>query len=155
MEMPKPTKHHEKLAAMVGEWTGEETMHPSPWDPKGGTATSRTSTRLELDGFFLLTDYVQKRGGRVSYQGHGVVGWDARQERFTLYWFNSMGIDPGAPALGIWEGNVLRFQHQHDMGHSRYTYTFDSPDSYTFTLEHSPDGQEWMMFLQGTYKRAS
>ena len=130
-------------------------MSPSPWDPKGGTATSRTSTRLELGGFFLLTDYVQERDGRVSYRGHGVVGWDAGQERFTLYWFNSMGIDPGAPALGTWEGNVLRFQHQHDMGHSRYTYTFDGSDSYTFTLEHSPDGQEWMTFLQGTYKRAS
>ena len=155
MEMPKPTKHHEKLATMVGEWTGEETMSPSPWDPKGGTATSRTSTRLELGGFFLLTDYVQERDGRVSYRGHGVVGWDAGQERFTLYWFNSMGIDPGAAALGTWEGDVLRFQHQHDMGHSRYTYTFDGPDSYTFTLEHSLDGQEWMTFLQGTYKRVS
>ena len=95
MEMPKPTKHHEKLAAMVGDWTGEETMHPSPWDPKGGTATSRTSTRLELDGFFLVTDYVQERGGRVSYRGHGVVGWDQRPARRRKRWPSN-----NAPPLG-------------------------------------------------------
>lgn len=29
MEMPKPEEHHEKLKIRVGEWTGEETLHPT------------------------------------------------------------------------------------------------------------------------------
>lgn len=30
MAMPKPTKFHKKLEALVGDWSGEETMHPMP-----------------------------------------------------------------------------------------------------------------------------
>lgn len=72
-----------------------------------------------------------------------------------MHWFDSMGGDPGAPALGTWSGNKLCFQHQHHMGHSRYTYNFESKDTYTFKLEYSQDGQSWSAFLEGTYKRAT
>ena len=96
MEMPKPTGHHAKLQAMVGEWVGEETMHPSPWSPQAGNATSRTTARLEMDGFFVVSDYVQERDGQVTYRGHGVMGWDSNQKHYTMYWFDSIGCDPGA-----------------------------------------------------------
>ncbi len=57
MKMPQPLEYHKKLEAMVGEWEGEETMHPSPWNPDGAKATSHTSARLDLGGFFIVTDY--------------------------------------------------------------------------------------------------
>ena len=66
MEMPQLNEHHEKLAAMVGEWIGNETMHPSPWSPESASATSRTVARRELGGFFIITDYEQKRDGGVA-----------------------------------------------------------------------------------------
>lgn len=34
MEMPKPTRFHQKLEALVGEWTGDEAMHASPMNPQ-------------------------------------------------------------------------------------------------------------------------
>ena len=154
MELPKPTEQHKRLEAMVGEWTSEETMHPSPWDPKGGQATGRTTTRMDLDGFFAVTNYVQQRDGRVTYRGHGVYGWDPSQEQYMMHWFDSIGMDPGPPAPGRWEGDTLCFQHQTKMGHSRYTTKFLSKDAYTFKLESSPDGQNWSVFMEGTYKRA-
>jgi hypothetical protein len=61
MEMPKPTPGHLRLKKLEGHWEGEETMHPSQWDPKGGTATGRTQGRLALNGFALISDYDQER----------------------------------------------------------------------------------------------
>lgn len=126
---------------MVGQWVSEDQFHPTPWDPKGGTATTRMNTRLDLDGFFVIADAVQERGGKVSYRGHGVFGWDAPQQRYTMHWFDGMGCDPGGPALGTWQGNKLSLVHQHAMGHGRFTYEFDSPGTFKFKMERSQDGK--------------
>ena len=155
MEMPRPTEQHRKLQALVGDWVGEETLHPTPGSPHGGNATTRIRSRIDLDGFFLVTDHEQKRGGQVTYRGHGVLGWDHRQQRYTMHWFDIMGGDPGAPALGTWDGNKLCFQHQHHMGHSRYTYGFEHDGKYTLKIEFSQDGRDWMPFLDGNYTRTS
>src|SRR5262245_6855995 len=88
MEMPKPTPHHEKLKVLVGTWSGDETMKPSPWDAKGGSAKAVSETRLDLDGFFLISDYRQERDGRVTYRGHGVFGLDAKTNEYTMNWFD-------------------------------------------------------------------
>ena len=153
MKMPEPLEYHKKLEAMVGEWEGEETMHPSPWNPDGAKATSRTSARLDLGGFFIVTDYHQQRAGAAAYRGHGLFGWDSEQKRYTMHWFDSIGNVPGAPALGTWEGDTLCFQHEQRMGHVRYTHTFVDRDTYTFKLERSEDGQTWTPLTEGNYKR--
>ena len=99
-EMPKPTEKHAKLQSLAGTWVGEETMYPSPWDPKGGPALGRTESRLDLDGFYLLSDYTQERGGRTSYKGHGVFGYDPGSGSYTMHWFDSMGFPCTVPAKG-------------------------------------------------------
>ena len=55
MEMPKPSPGHVLLAKLVGSWEGEETMHPSERDPKGGVAIGRNGQQLSLGGFVLIT----------------------------------------------------------------------------------------------------
>jgi hypothetical protein len=40
-QMPVPGPPHKRLALLAGEWAGEEVLHPSPWDPEGGTALGR------------------------------------------------------------------------------------------------------------------
>jgi hypothetical protein len=157
-EMPKAGPEHARLKAFTGEWKGEETLHPSPWDAKGGKATSRVTGRMDLDGFFLIEDYTQERaggagGGGPTYRGHGVFGWDASSKRYMMHWFDTMGMDPGPPAPGTWEGDTLAFQHQHPFGHSRYIYTFAGPDRYTFRLEMSRDGKDWTPFIDGAFTR--
>lgn len=153
MFMPQLTEHHETLKKFVGEWIGDEKLHPAPWDPHGGKATSRVSYRLELDGFFLFCEHAQQREGKTTYRGFGVFGWDSFQNKFTMHWFDTMGCDPGPPAMGSWDGSTFKYQSQHPMGHGRYAFTFVDKDTYTFKMEQSQDGQNWMPFLDGTYKR--
>ena len=153
MGMPTPQEQHKKLQVLTGRWTGEETIHPSPWDPKGGTAVGRSEGRVDLDGFFVITDYVQERGGQVSYRGHGVFGYDAQQGCYTLNWFDSMGMGQWTPARGTWEGNTLTFRNQTPMGHSKYIYTFLDDKRHTFSIENSQDGKSWAKFMESTYTK--
>src|SRR6059036_860769 len=153
MEMPTVQEQHRKLQTLVGTWTGEEKLSPSPWDPKGGAATSRTETRSDLDGFFFTTDYVQERGGKVSYRGHGVFGWDPSEKCYTMHWFDSMGSPCNTPARGRWEGDKLTFEHRTPMGHARYIYTFEKDGRYGFRIDNSQDGKQWSNFMDGRYTR--
>ena len=44
------------ISSSAGDWMGEERVYPSPWDPVGGTATTRVSNRIGLDGFVVIGD---------------------------------------------------------------------------------------------------
>jgi hypothetical protein len=153
MQMPKPTKFHKKLAALVGDWTGDETMHPVPWDPTGGPAKGRYRVRAALDGFGVVQEYEQKRGGKVSYVGHGVLGYDTKENCYLWHWSDSMGGVPNQVTRGQWDGKTLVFTASCEQGHSRYTYVFKKPDVLDFAIEMSMDGQQWMPFMNGRYTR--
>ena len=142
-EMPMVQDEYRKLSALAGKWTGEEKLFPSPWDPKGGTATGRIESRVDLDGFYLTSDYVQERDGKVSYRGHGVIGWDPTEKRYLMHWFDSMGMACTTPASGRWEGNKLSFEQRSPMGYGRYNYTFEKDGTYRFVMENSQDGKQW------------
>ncbi len=152
MEMPRPTDEHRLLDRLVGRWEGEERMHPSRWDPEGGIAHGRSDVRLALDGFAAVVDYAQERDGKVTFSGHGVYGWDAREGRFTLHWFDSFGM--GAELFtGDFEGDVLTLTSRGAMGWARNTSDYSEPGIVRRTMELSPDGENWQMFFEGTYRR--
>jgi hypothetical protein len=154
MEMPRPTEHHRKLEVFAGTWRADETLYPSPWDPKGGKATATSRSRIDLDGFFLITDYAQERDGRPAFRGHGVYGYDVHKGHYLMSWVDSMG-DMGPPTPGRWEGNTLTYEHKTGMGWSRYVYVVESADRYVFRIEHSRDGNEWSAFMEGVYTRTA
>ena len=147
-QMPTPGPAHEVLARMAGEWTGAETLLPSPFHPEEQKRNSTNSARM-LEGFFLVSDYEQRSGDEVTFRGHGVYSWDAATEEYTMYWFDSMG-GAGGVARGKLEGDVLTFQSTSPMGHHRYRYTL-SDGGYRFEMAMSQDGEEWSTFMDGTY----
>jgi hypothetical protein len=151
MQMPKPTKFHKKLEALIGDWSGDETMHPTPWDPEGGPAKGKYKVRGDLGGYGIVQEYVQKRGGKVTYQGHGVMGYDPQSQSYVWHWSDSMGGVPTEVTRGQWTGNKLVFQHASPMGHQRYTYTFNRDKSIGFSIESSQDGSQWAPFMTGKY----
>ena len=49
MNMPNPSPGHLLLEKLAGSWVGEEIMHPSQWDPKGGVALGRNNHNLKTE----------------------------------------------------------------------------------------------------------
>jgi hypothetical protein len=153
METPRPTVDHARLAAFAGTWHAEERLFPSPFNPRGGTATGRLVARMALDGFFLVSDYVETRDGVETYRGHGVYGWDAARRAHTMHWFDSMCGQYAEPALGTWDGNVLTYRLETPRVRARYVYEVLAEDRYRFRIEHSPDGVAWAPFLEAVMTR--
>ncbi len=152
MEMPKPGPGHERLEVLAGSWDGEERMYPSQWDPEGGTAAGRTTSRLALNGFALISDYEQKRDGKVTFTGHGVYTYDPEEERYTLHWFDCLGSPPEVFS-GRFDGDVLTLAHGGPGMHVRLTYDLRSPDELVSKMEMSADGADWSTLFDGLYKR--
>jgi hypothetical protein len=148
-----PTPEHRQLARFAGTWRVRETLHPSPWDPRGGTAEATLVARLILDGLALEEDYEQRREGRVTYRGHGVLAWDPREARYLLWWFDTLGQPPRAPARGSFEGDRLVLEQESPVGRARYTYDFVRDGEFAFRIEHSRDGKDWRAFVEARYVR--
>lgn len=154
MKMPKPTKFHKKLAAaLVGDWSGDEIMHPGPMDPKGGKSKGRYRSRLATSGFTVVQDYEQTVGGKVTFEGHGVFTYDVNENCYLWYWFDSMGFVPCTTTKGQFVGNSIVWTNQSPMGHARYTHTFLRGGKCAFKIECSEDGQQWAPMMDGLYTK--
>jgi hypothetical protein len=152
MEMPTPGAGHKKLEGIAGNWEGEEKMYPSPWDPSGGTALGRIKARIALNGFALISDYEQERDGEITFTGHGVFTYDAKQDTYVLVWVDCMGAPPEI-FKGKFENGVLELAHGGPGMHVRLTYDVSDPNCLRRSLEVSPDGKEWKRFLDAQAKR--
>src|SRR5262245_61828689 len=142
MDMPRPTDAHQKLNKLAGQWVGQETIHPSPFDPKGGTATGKVHNRAALDGFAVVQDYEQERGGRTSFRGHGVFRFDAASGAYVMHWFDSFGCQP-SDFRGQFNGDVLTLMATNPQGQSRASFDLSQNGKYTFKMDVSPDGKSW------------
>ncbi len=152
MEMPKPGAGHKKLETLAGTWTGEEKMFPSPWEPKGGTATATISNRVACAGFWVVEDYEQKRGAVVTFRGHAVWGYDAQAGEVVLHWFDSMGM--GAELFrGRFEGERLTVTCKNPMGTHRLSYDLLEKGTIRSKMETSQDGKTWAPMFEGVYHK--
>ena len=153
MDMPRPSKGHLMLEKLAGSWEGEETMHPSQWDPKGGTAVGRNNNEIALGGFALISDYEQERDGVVTFRGHGVYTYDPDQDRYSLHWFDSMGSPPELFEGGF-DGDVLTLAHGGPGMHARLTSDLSNAGTMLAKMEMSQDGTEWKILFEAVYKRS-
>ncbi len=152
MQMPKPSKGHLKLEMLAGSWEGDETMHPSQWDPKGGVATGRNKHAIALGGFALLSEYEQERDGAVTFTGHGVYTYDPDNDRYTLHWFDCMGSPPEV-FVGGFDGDVLTLAHGGPGMHARMTSDLSKPGTMKAKMEMSSDGKNWKVLFEAVYKK--
>jgi hypothetical protein len=148
MEMPSPSAGH----SLAGSWRGQERIHPSPMAPAGGTAVGRVKNVSALDGFAVIQDYEQERGGRVNLRGHGIFRFDPAHDRYVLHWFDSFG-GPPAEFHGRFEGETLTVIHEGSQGRVRASWDLSEAGRYAYHMEVSPDGRTWTPFMEGTYTR--
>jgi hypothetical protein len=154
--MPKLSDEQKRFADLfTGTWQGEETIYPSEHDAEGGIAFGSWTVEPTVDGFALLVDYSEQRGGAVGYRGHGVHTWDAQERCFFAFWFDNTGSVQRAGARATLEGDSYRYEMDGGPGkRSRMTYTFHG-DDLVFRIEHSKDGGPWTPFHEGRYLRES
>ena len=153
MEVPKPGPQHETLARLAGEWSGDETMHASAWCPEEQVRAGHVRSDV-LEGFFVVSNYEQRSADEVTFRGHGVYSWDAREESYVFYWFDSMG-GAGGVAKGHFERDTLTFGTTSPMGHHRYRYIFEGDDVYRFEMAMSQDGEAWQTMMTARYERVT
>ncbi|OGO48603.1 MAG: hypothetical protein A2Z30_08485 [Chloroflexi bacterium RBG_16_64_43] len=152
MEMPVPSPAHRALEALEGSWIGQEKIHPSPFVPAGAVAIGRVVNRTALDGFAVVQDYEQETNGKVNFRGHGVFRYDLERATYVLHWFDSFGLPP-SEYKGTFDERMLRLTAITPQGHARATLDFSHKGHYHYTLEVSPDGEEWFASIEGQYNR--
>ena len=149
---PTPLEEHRKLAALAGEWNGEEMVQPSRWTA-GGPATSHVVARMDLNGFYLIQDTRQVRDGKESFATHGVFTYDREDRHYKLFWHDSLGYYAPAPASGGWTGKTLILVRGSLRGNARHVYEILDDNSYTMKIQFSPDAEGWADVLTGVYRR--
>jgi len=149
--MPRPATEHEALALLAGEWLGQETIHPSPFDPIGGPAVGHVHNRPALNGFAIVQDYEQERNGAINFRGHGVFRWDADESCYILHWFDSLGQRP-VEYRGTMEAGILTLSAPQGDGATRAIFDFSREGRYRYRMEVSPDGEQWFVFTEAEYQ---
>jgi hypothetical protein len=141
------------LAALAGEWMGEETIATTRWG-QGGPAAARVHARFDLGGKVLLLDYREERDGKTSLQAHAVFAPGQEPGEYALYWFDSYGFTPSQPATGHWDGKRLVFLRTSLRGQTRHIYEWETDGLYRLVLESSFDGGvNWERVMEGEYRR--
>jgi len=142
-----------RLDRLVGRWVGDEEVAPSPFDGQGSASKATVDARMELDGAFLVTDYVVEHRDGSVYRGHGILSFDEGSKRYVMYWFDALSPGLIEPALGQWSGDVLTFEQRTGRGRLRYVYEFDAGAGYLFRIERSVDGTLWTPTMEGRYRK--
>ncbi|HET6552021.1 MAG TPA: DUF1579 family protein [Dyella sp.] len=143
------------LEALAGEWSGDEEIATTRWG-QGGPATGFIKARIDLGGRALVQDYREERDGKLSLQAHAVFVAGPEHDQYSLYWFDSYGFVPGAPAPGLWDGQRLTFVRSSPRGQTRHIYAFEGEDVLTLRLESSFDGGvSWERVMDGRYRRVA
>ncbi|GFZ97612.1 DUF1579 family protein [Dyella caseinilytica] len=141
------------LAALAGEWTGDESIATTRWG-QGGPALGYVNARFDLGGKVLLQDYREERDGKPALQAHVVLVAGQEPGEYALYWFDSYGFAPSQPAAGHWDGKRLVFLRTSSRGQTRHSYEMVVDGLYRLTLESSFDGGvNWELVMQGEYRR--
>lgn len=152
MQMPQPGDKHRALEVMLGTWRATERMHPSHMSKDGTTVEGLVRNVRALDGFAIVQDYEQSRGGVVHFRGHGIFRYDEASKKYCLHWYDSMGH---APTLfeGTMDGGVLFLEHTGSHGSMRASWDFNTRNQITYFMDVAMGGQPWARFIDAQYQR--
>ena len=145
-----PRPEHERLIdALAGSWTATEREGP-PLSPIARSRNGYSHNRPAMGGLYLINDYAQHDAdGHLTFEGHGVYGYDPAAGHYTMQWFDSQAFGGGAIVPGQWLDNTLRFEVP---GRARYEYEVRGRDEYVFRLWVQA-GAEWLLGMEGAYVR--
>jgi hypothetical protein len=148
MQKPALRNEHERLRELAGDWEGTEHLG-EPFKP-GTTAHGSWHCRAALEGLYLIMDYTQTMDERVSMLGHAVVGFDDKQDCYTLHWFDTFSEPPKEPDQGKCQNGRLVFEHAFP-SHERRTTLERMENGIHVKVEMRFEGEDWVTSFEGTY----
>src|SRR5262245_17505768 len=83
-----PTKHHEKLNALVGNW--DVTVNHKGPDGKYHDGTAACECKWELDGMVLVQKYKSPMPGGKEFQVVQTLGYDEAKKKGYEVHYNNM-----------------------------------------------------------------
>ena len=104
-QRPGPGPEQAKLAFLVGTFTTETRVMPSPMSPNGGAGKGTSMVTWGLDSMFLMIDEQSVNQIFGKYKGHGLLGFDRREGKYVLSMFNNFGDTP--KYRGSFSGDTL------------------------------------------------
>ncbi len=151
----QPTQQQLMMNYFAGDWTLTGTTKVDPKDP-GAPFTATEHAAWVPGGFFLETHSVMK-GPMGNVHGTRVMEYNPSNQLFTYNAYNSLGEH--TMAVGKVQGKTWVWNSEQKLNgivvKGRYTVTFISPDSYSFTREVQKPKGGWSIVQQGTATRVA
>lgn len=157
-ELPKPTKEHEWLQQLTGEWESEAQMFMQPGEPPV------TSTGIErvrsIGGFWIMAENTGEFGGH-PYTGLMTLGYDTQTEKYVGTWIDSM-------SGYLWKyegtvneaGNALTLESEGpcpasggELTRFKEVVEIKSPDHKVFTSSMQDKDGKWTTTVTINYRR--
>ena len=153
--MPKPTKEHEWLKQLEGEWTTEGECVGGPGQPPVKMKGSESAR--SLGGFWLHSEQKGEIMG-MALNGLLTLGYDAGKKKYVGTWVDNFGAHLWTYE-GAVEGKVLTLgsvgpsmEDPAKMVKYRETLEVKSPDHKVFTSAREVDGA-FVTFMTIHYHR--
>jgi hypothetical protein len=83
-----------KLAFLIGAFTTATQIPVSPMAPDGAKGKGTLDVKWGLDSMFVILDDQSSTEFLGNYKGHGILGFDRRDGKYTLSMFNNFGDTP-------------------------------------------------------------
>ena len=148
-EGPKPAPELDALSYFLGPWTSEGEMKPGPMG-QGGPTKGREICRW-MPGRFFAGCMMETQGPTGLSQIQGIMGWDPEKKVYKWWVFDNVGR--AETATGTLKDGTWTWTGESKLADkvykTRYTISDTRPESYTYTLESSPDGKKWTTVMAG------
>ncbi len=105
---PKPGKPHEVFKHDAGTWDSEVKMYFGGPQAPPTKFKGVEKTQLVSGDLYLKTEYTSKMGDRV-FEGHGLVGYNSRTEKYEGTWVDNFGSIPTRMHDGTYDAKTKTF----------------------------------------------
>ncbi len=148
---PKPTSEHKRLGYFVGTWTFEGEAKASPFGPAGKFSGTERDEWFS-GGFFVVSHEDFKDPSGKAGKALGIMGYNPEEKVYTYYAIER-GMAFAHTSKGAVQGDTWTWNGEAKVGDKpmkiRVTVKEESPTSYTFKFESSPDGKTWTTVEEG------
>jgi hypothetical protein len=154
---PAPAAEMQRLTSLLlGTWDVQETYHPAPGMPQGGTGKGYGVFANGPGSLSLIFEY-RSQTPSGPFTGHGIIAWSPEEKRFKEFWVESTAGE-GWLFTGTWKGDSLVFTGSQLLSGKKYalrmTLSGFRDNAFHVLYEMGPDGGTLAPLIEYRFKRA-